>query len=265
MVDPTVDYPKAVQLATYCQDIYQDFSTLMFPGQAEEPLLISTSPSEAIDAMNTDTQCAVLPNGDAATIVFRGSESSYDWEINFDTAQERAEFDQKIIQDVIVEEAAREQRYPYKGRNRSESLIHRGFTAAYFSVRDQLHDYITGRRITAVTVTGHSLGGALATLCAVDLQYNFPNLTRLEIYTFGAPRVGNSGFSDAYNERVPRSYRFVNGMDIVPALPRWWQGRYAHVAQEVRIGQRIKLRFLRSRFKDHGIAEYLEALTLLAA
>ncbi|MEO0407493.1 MAG: lipase family protein [Cyanobacteria bacterium P01_A01_bin.135] len=259
-----VNYAKAAQLAIYCQDIYQDFSVVMFQGLAEEPLLISNSPEEKIDSLNTDTQCAVLRDGTVATIVFRGSESSYDWEINFDTAQERAEFDEKIIQDVIVEEEAREQDYPYQGRNRSESLIHRGFTAAYFSVRDQLHQAIASRDITEVAVTGHSLGGALATLCAVDLQYNFPSLKSLEAYTFGAPRVGNRGFSESYNERVPRSYRFVNGMDIVPALPRWWQGRYAHVASEVRIGQRVKFSFLQSRFKDHGIAEYIEALKLLA-
>ena len=45
---------------------------------------------------------------------------------------------------------------------------------------------------TSIVTTGHSLGGALATLAAVDLMIAFPNLT-VSSQTFGSPRVGNPG------------------------------------------------------------------------
>jgi len=43
---------------------------------------------------------------------------------------------------------------------------------------------------------GHSLGGALATLCAAELVTEY-NLTAVRLYTFGCPRVGNRPFAIA--------------------------------------------------------------------
>lgn len=250
------DYSKAAKYATYCQEVYQNFSTIQFGGLTQSPFLI--------DRKTTDTQCAILPDGEGIVIVFRGSESSFDWDTNFATRQERAEFDQKIIQGEIVDAEDKEKVYPYAGASSSGAMMHRGFVSAYFSVRDEIHDYIKNRPISAVTATGHSLGGALATLCAVDIQYNFPKLKTIESYTFGAPKVGDDGFRDSFNRRVPNSYRFVHGMDIVAELPRWWQGGYRHVDQEIRIGRRFSLNLISARFKNHSIASYIEVLGSMA-
>lgn len=110
-------------------------------------------------------------------------------------------------------------------------------------------------------VTGHSLGGALATLCALDLQFNFFSAEpeRIVLYSFGSPRVGNSAFRQSFNRRVSNSYRVVNGMDIVPAVPRPWQG-YRHVDNAYRIGQRFSWRLVSQRVRDHAIASYIESL-----
>jgi triacylglycerol lipase len=59
------------------------------------------------------------------------------------------------------------------------------------------------------------------------------------------------------------SYRFVYGMDIVPALPRAWQG-YRHVDAEHRLGSRFSLNFFSQRFKDHKIENYINALKEVA-
>lgn len=41
------------------------------------------------------------------------------------------------------------------------------------------------------------------------------------MYTFGAPRVGNSAFAEAFNSRLGnRSWRITNASDIVPTVPR---------------------------------------------
>ncbi|HEY9879964.1 MAG TPA: lipase family protein [Leptolyngbyaceae cyanobacterium] len=252
-----VDYSKAAKYAVYCQEVYQNFSAIKFGGLSQTPVLI--------DRKTTDTQCAILPDSSGITIVFRGSESSFDWDTNLTTQQERAKFDQKIIQDAIVDAEEKDKVYPYASGGSSGALMHRGFVTAYFSVRDEIHDYIRSQPVSAAVVTGHSLGGALATLCAVDIQYNFSDkLQSIETYTFGSPKVGNNEFRESFNRRVPNSYRFIHGMDIVPELPRWWQGGYQHVDSESRIGPRFSLNFLSARFRDHAIARYIEVLKSMA-
>lgn len=72
-----------------------------------------------------------------------------------------------------------------------------------------------------VWITGHSLGGALASLVAYDLLQKkiIADAAQVQVYTMGQPRVGNLAFANAYNELVPRTYRMVNAKDIVPHLP----------------------------------------------
>jgi predicted lipase len=252
-----VNYSQAVKCALLSQEVYQDFSQLQF---SEFPSLTP----DLLDQTSTDTQCALLSDtaGSAIYIVFRGSEKRLDWNTNFNFEQEMVEFQQTVVQEQIVQE--REQVYPYQGESQAGAKMHRGFVAAYLSVREQIHNYLRSHAAASVTVTGHSLGGALATLCAVDVQYNFSSQFAIDIYTFGAPRVGNQGFRESFNRRVPASYRFVFGMDLVPALPRPWQG-YSHVDQEYRFGPRFSLKFFSQRFEDHKIANYIAALKTLAA
>jgi hypothetical protein len=65
-------------------------------------------------------------------------------------------------------------------------------------------------------VQGHSLGGALATLCAHDLRaYLGLSANLVSVYTFGSPRVGNNAFCSRYDELVPSTFRVVNAHDIV--------------------------------------------------
>jgi predicted lipase len=244
---------QALKFAKLSQEVYQDFDSNPFRGFPDKKL---------ISAPATDTQCAILPEGAGITIVFRGSESDFDWETDFTFEKVKVEFKQQVIREGIREDA--EQIYPYAGKSNSGALLHKGFSDAYFSVRDDIHQYVRDYPISYVTATGHSLGGALATICAVDIQYNFADKVAIEAYTYGAPKVGNDGFQTSYNERVPNSYRFVNGMDLVPELPRWWQG-YRQVDKEFRLGNRVSLNFLSARFKDHDIRRYIEELQKLAA
>jgi pimeloyl-ACP methyl ester carboxylesterase len=69
-----------------------------------------------------------------------------------------------------------------------------------------------------VTICGHSLGGALATLLALDVAAN-TRFSDPTVYSYGSPRVGDSLFASTYNQVVKNSYRIANRLDIVPALP----------------------------------------------
>jgi len=74
------------------------------------------------------------------------------------------------------------------------------------------------RQVNSLTVCGHSLGGALATLQALDAAANskFKSPT---VYTYASPRTGNSQFATTYNLKVPNTFRIANRVDLVPKLP----------------------------------------------
>ncbi|NJL82058.1 MAG: lipase family protein [Chloroflexaceae bacterium] len=62
------------------------------------------------------------------------------------------------------------------------------------------------------------MGGALAVLFAAMLAQDKIPITGL--YTFGAPRVGNKRFAEAFDRNLKtKAYRVVNEGDLVPHLP----------------------------------------------
>lgn len=248
------DYSKAKQYAIACQESYKPFAEQRFEGDPDTIIPIENS--------LTDTQCVLLVTDSEMTIVFPGSNSLMDWTgSNLDSGQMRSEFDKQIVKKTITDSDESEKIYPYDEPSQSGVKLHRGFTRAYFSVRDRIHEQIEALGVSKVTVTGHSLGGALAILCGVDVQYNFSEqLEHLEVYTFGAPRVGNDAFKGSFERRVPHNYRIVNGMDLVVELPRWWQGYRSHVETHIRIGKRLSWKVLTAPFQDHAIANYIKEL-----
>ena len=71
---------------------------------------------------------------------------------------------------------------------------------------------------TKVTIAGHSLGAAVATLLALDVAVNLPHLN-LTLYTYASPKVGDATFATFCDARLATHYRVVNTADIVPRLP----------------------------------------------
>lgn len=124
--------------------------------------------------------------------------------------------------------------------------VHSGFYHDYLPCRE----FIFSQVKSEITVIGHSLGGALATLCAVDLQYNFPSLS-VSAMTFGSPRVGNKWFCSSYDRRVPLTWRYKFGGDIVCSLP---PVGYRHVSHECSIGSS----WIPS-FSDHRLSNYRDS------
>jgi hypothetical protein len=75
--------------------------------------------------------------------------------------------------------------------------------------------------VTSLTICGHSLGGALATLLALDVAANAANpaFKTPVVYTYASPRAGDLTFANLYNHLVPKTFRIANRMDLVPKLP----------------------------------------------
>ncbi|OMP11470.1 Lipase, class 3 [Corchorus capsularis] len=70
----------------------------------------------------------------------------------------------------------------------------------------------------SLTITGHSLGGALALLNAYEAAAIFPGLP-VSVISFGAPRVGNSAFREELDELGVKTLRVVIKQDLVPRMP----------------------------------------------
>ena len=99
--------------------------------------------------------------------------------------------------------------------------IHSGFKQGLDSVWDDPIEPLLRAAASSdrkIWITGHSLGGALATLAAARAH---EWLEIAGVYTFGQPLVGNRRFAKLFNRRFrDRFHRFVNDGDIVPkSLP----------------------------------------------
>jgi predicted lipase len=108
--------------------------------------------------------------------------------------------------------------FAYGEKGNTTIKVHHGFIEAYNSVREAMFKVAQETPHKQIICTGHSLGGALATLCALDVKYNLPAKV-VSTYTFGSPKVGNEAFAKFYDKYVPQTYRIVNGVDLVPTLP----------------------------------------------
>ncbi|KIH54336.1 triacylglycerol lipase [Ancylostoma duodenale] len=102
-------------------------------------------------------------------------------------------------------------------------------SAAAYALEASTIETCLRNTIGDVTISGHSLGGALATLAAshlVKLKV-LENPDKVKLVTFGQPRVGNKEFADAVDEEVDYAYRVVHYHDLVPTIPKagfWHQG-----------------------------------------
>ncbi|OCQ99973.1 hypothetical protein BCD64_02515 [Nostoc sp. MBR 210] len=73
---------------------------------------------------------------------------------------------------------------------------------------------------TALYITGHSLGGALATLAAYKSLVYEKSFYITALYTFGSPRTVQQALAKKIAQKFDgRSHRIVNGIDVVPRLP----------------------------------------------
>jgi pimeloyl-ACP methyl ester carboxylesterase len=107
-----------------------------------------------------------------------------------------------------------------------------GFTAMYLSmttgaaggspsVVKALADLPWTTPVRSLTICGHSLGGALATLLALDVGANTttPAFKSPTVYMYASPRTGDPSFAGVYNHVVPQTFRIANRVDLVPKLP----------------------------------------------
>lgn len=93
--------------------------------------------------------------------------------------------------------------------------IHSGFDEAFSQVALEIQQFLTQDKFKdkPLFITGHSLGGALATIAAKKLRHEGGIAS---CYTFGSPRVGNVDWATGNKAPI---YRVVNAVDPVTMLP----------------------------------------------
>lgn len=116
----------------------------------------------------------------------------------------------------------------------SGCAVHKGFYNAYAevsaTVKAQVQLILSKYRTAAIYVTGHSLGGALASLAALDIKSTFGKVN--EFYTFGEPRLGNAAFA-SYFAGAFTVNRVIHYADIVPHVPPLNLLGYTHGGSQV--------------------------------
>lgn len=148
-------------------------------------------------------------------ITFRGTISETDWRTNLDFASEDAS---DLCGPGCMAHSG------FLGSWRGVSGI---VTANWKVLQQQYPHYST-------TITGHSLGGALAHLCAAGLKNTAPNAT-MSLFTFASPRVGNWVFAGFVNRGFGvNNYRVTHLNDPIPRLPGRLLG-FVHTSPEYHI------------------------------
>lgn len=172
-----------------------------------------------------DTQAFLFRTDDCIVLAFRGSKEIRDWYTNFSTR----------LRKFTIRREGKTTISSYKGR------VHTGFFLGWASVEREVLEQIKhwqnqlnlGESLPPLLVTGHSLGGALATMAAASLQDNNMNVAGL--YTFGQPRAGDISFTRQLNSLLSgKVFRFINNNDVVPHVPPPFSFRdplrlYAHL------------------------------------
>lgn len=166
-----------------------------------------------IDNSNSDLQCAITKSETKKriTLVFRGSESLSDWY-----------YDLSIFKTYLKKEKV----YVHSGFYK-QLTIDNEYDKILNIIKEQLKlhpDY-------EFFVTGHSLGGALCTLCGFLLAHEIPN--KVHVVSFASPRVGDSKWRKAFDKKENlKHHRVTNRRDIVTSAPMAW---FKHVGDNIRV------------------------------
>ena len=115
-----------------------------------------------------------------------------------------------------------------------------------------------GKGVT-IRLTGHSLGGAIATIGAMKLAHKGWDV---ELITFGSPRVGNASFASLTKKLVKKNARFANPGDFAISKPPE-VAKFSHVDEVYSIDKKIfdkKGSCERDAKKGHAIANYEDNL-----
>ena len=109
-------------------------------------------------------------------------------------------------------------------------FIHSGFFNQVNSVKEEIFQIIDTYNNYNLHLTGHSLGGANATILTYLVSEKYENKT-INLVTFGSPMVGNIVWKTCFNNKKNIIYyRITNKYDIITVVPPIY---YFHVGKHI--------------------------------
>lgn len=186
-------------------------------------------------------------------VTFRGSANKKDWSINLRTNRVNYGGSTLAEMDALAKEPLR----------KGEPAVHSGFNAYVDTVmrtsvlddKGQLRGVfkaVAERSDAIMILSGHSLGGAAATLLGQRLLDLGMPPERLCVVSFGAPAVGNEAFANAYGSRL-RLLRITNTADPVPGSLQTFFGGYKQFGQHIKYSLSPKINSM-----QHDMAMYFD-------
>lgn len=242
MFSNSLDTRTAIFLAAMCSQSYGQFEngndSVILP-----PNYRMVNSFKATSMLSEKELFGFIAESDnQIVIVFRGTHTTSDW-----------------ISDAIANQTA----YPYA---KEGGLVHQGFLDIYRSARKQIIASLT--KLSAqktLYITGHSLGGSLAALCAADLATN-TKFKAPSVYTYASPRAGNLAFASFFNRKTGPHYRMYNTNDIVPELPPfiYLSPRTETIYHYLHVKKGVELTFQGGSVSaNHSISNYFTELAKL--
>lgn len=134
--------------------------------------------------------------------------------------------------------------------------VHRGFKTEVDEIWPHVEKELE-KNTKPLWFCGHSLGGAMANICAGRCMLSYIKSEPEELYTFGSPRVGCKRYVN--HVKIPH-YRWVNNNDIVTRVPPNWLG-YRHSGIEMYIDHLGRLKNIQGwqRIND-GLRGFLSGI-----
>jgi hypothetical protein len=130
--------------------------------------------------------------------------------------------------------------------------IYDGIRRKYSELKDFVISAVKEVGAGGLLVTGHGLGGAVASLMAADLKVSFPSeLSRVRCVTFGSPKVFNESSAKVVKELRIESIRVQLEGDPIPHFPL---NALQHSASEFVYVTRLQ--YVWSDLKDEDIGQY---------
>ncbi len=172
------------------------------------------------NVVGMDNKFQVFQKGNKGYITFRGStDKGMSWVENFYSAMVPAKGTIQL----------KDKDYPYHFADKEGAAVHAGFALAIIFLSEQMIPEIQAlndKGVYDIVISGHSQGGALATLTRCYLE-NSPTETLSEkntykTYAFGNPMCGNQEFAEEYKEKYAdtgTAFSIINPEDPIPYMP----------------------------------------------
>lgn len=232
--------------------LFAELSNLSYLARADAGRLACRIGFPEIRFYNHDgAQAYIFGNDEDAVVVCRGTEPN-DWN------DVRADLNLRWTKSETV------------GR------VHFGFKREVDDVWPRLEQALANNRRT-LWFAGHSLGGAMAAICAGRCVLSSIRSNPSALFTYGSPRIGTGRY---VNHVRLEAYRWVNNNDIVTRVPPIWLG-YRHKGQEIYLDSRGEIRDVQGwrravdrwrgfilgvwkgrvdHFADHAVGLYIESI-----